>query len=206
MSQQLGKVEKPSASKFRAGRKLFFVPLVFTPLQPEPALSELVNRYWDQVQGQVKNLEEKLSRVKKVYHELIPAGGKKGLKAIETLSRGSHQIVKNILDKGAKLQSIEDRDLLAEFMDWSKCLAVGLQSQAVIARVYQSYIEVQKRRTDQIAEKIDRTLKSEETGVLVMREGHQVQFSSDIQVFYVAPPSLDEIKRWLRAHQTEPQV
>jgi hypothetical protein len=206
MSQQLGKVEKPSASKFRTGRKLFFVPLIFTPLQPDPALSELVDRYWDQVQGQVKNMEEKLSQVKKVYYELIPIGGKKGLKAIEALSKGSHRIVKNILDKGAKLQSIENGDLLAEFMDWSKCLSVGLQSRAVIDKVYQSYIEVQKRRTDQIAEKIDRTLKSEETGVLVMREGHQVQFSSDIQVFYVAPPSLDEIKRWLRARQTEPQV
>jgi|TARA_B100000315_G_scaffold249373_1_gene280485 hypothetical protein len=206
MSQQLGKVEKPSASKFRTGRKLFFVPLIFTPLQPDPALSELIDRYWDQVQGQVKNMEEKLSQVKKVYYELIPIGGKKGLKAIEALSKGSHRIVKNILDKGAKLQSIENGDLLAEFMDWSKCLSVGLQSRAVIDKVYQSYIEVQKRRTDQIAEKIDRTLKSEETGVLVMREGHQVQFSSDIQVFYVAPPSLDEIKRWLRARQTEPQV
>ena len=206
MSQQLGKVEKPSASKFRTERKLFFVPLIFTPLQPDPALSELVDRYWDQVQGQVKNMEEKLSQVKKVYYELIPIGGKKGLKAIEALSKGSHRIVKNILDKGAKLQSIENGDLLAEFMDWSKCLSVGLQSRAVIDKVYQSYIEVQKRRTDQIAEKIDRTLKSEETGVLVMREGHQVQFSSDIQVFYVAPPSLDEIKRWLRARQTEPQV
>ena len=206
MSQQLGKLEKPSASKFRTGRKLFFVPLIFTPLQPDPALSELIDRYWDQVQGQVKNMEEKLSQVKKVYYELIPIGGKKGLKAIEALSKGSHRIVKNILDKGAKLQSIENGDLLAEFMDWSKCLSVGLQSRAVIDKVYQSYIEVQKRRTDQIAEKIDRTLKSEETGVLVMREGHQVQFSSDIQVFYVAPPSLDEIKRWLRARQTEPQV
>ncbi len=206
MSQQLGKVEKPSASKFRTGRKLFFVPLIFTPLQPEPALSELVKSYWNQVQEQVRNLEEKLSEVKKVYHELIPVGGKRGLKAVETLSRESHRIIKSILDKGTKLQSVEDRDLLAEFMDWSKCLSVGLQSRVAIARVYQSYIEVQKRRADQIAEKIDRTLKSEETGVLVMREGHQVQFSSDIQVFYVSPPGLDEIKRWLRARQTEPQV
>lgn len=206
MSQQLGKVEKPLASKFRTGRKLFFVPLIFAPLQSEPVLLELVNRYWGQVQEQIGNLEEKLSKVKKVYHELIPVGGKKGLKAIEPLSGGSHRIVKSILDKGAKLQSIEDRDLLGEFMDWSKCLSVGLQSRVVIARVYQSYMDVQKRRDGQIAEKIDRTLKSEETGVLVMREGHQVQFPSDIQVFYVSPPGLDEIERWLRARQTEPQV
>ena len=206
MSQQLGKIEKPSASKFRTGRKLFFVPLILTPLHPEPSLSELVNRYWDQVQGQVKSLEEKLAEIQKVYHELIPAGGKKGLKAIAALSRGSHRIAKSILDKGAKLQSIENKDLLAEFMDWSKCLSAGLQSQAAIAKVYQSYVEVQTKRADQIAEQIDRTLKSDETGVLVMREGHQVQFSSDIQVFYVAPPSLDEIKRWFRTRQAEPQI
>jgi len=96
--------------------------------------------------------------------------------------------------------------LLAEFMDWSKCLAVGLQSQAAIARVYQSYIEVRKRRNDQIAKKIDKTLKSDETAVLLMREGHQVQFPPDIQIFYVAPPSLDEIRRWFRARETEPQA
>ncbi len=206
MSQQLGKVEKPLASKFRAGRKLFFVPLIFTPLQPEPVLSELVKRYWDQVQAQLKNLEEKLPQVKKVYHELTPTGGKKGLKAIKALGTGSHRIVKGVLDKGAKLRPIEDGDLLAEFMDWSRCLAVGLQSQAAIAKVYQSYIEVQKRRNDQIAKKIDKTLRSDEAGMLLMREGHQVQFPSDIQVFYVAPPSLDEIRRWFRARQTEPQA
>ncbi len=206
MSQQLGKVEKPLASKFRAGRKLFFVPLIFTPLQPEPVLSELVKRYWDQVQAQLKNLEEKLPQVKKVYHELTPTGGKKGLKAIKALGTGSHRIVKGVLDKGAKLRPIEDGDLLAEFMDWSRCLAVGLQSQAEIAKVYQSYIEVQKIRNDQIAKKIDKTLRSDEAGMLLMREGHQVQFPSDIQVFYVAPPSLDEIRRWFRARQTEPQA
>ena len=32
-----------------------------------------------------------------------------------------------------------------------------------------------------------------------MREGHQLQFPSDIEVFYVAPPALDEIKRWSRS-------
>ena len=38
-----------------------------------------------------------------------------------------------------------------------------------------------------------------------MREGHQVQFPVDIQVFYVAPPGLDEIKRWVRERESEGQ-
>lgn len=206
MSQQMGKIEKPLASKFRAGRKLFFVPLIYTPRQAEPSLMKIISRYWDQVEEQLKNLEEKLSPVKKVYHELIPSGGKKGLKAIKAFSEGSHRIVKVTLDKGARLRPVDDGELLAEFMDWSRCLAIGLQSQAAIAGVYQSYMEVQKRRNDQIAKRIDKTLKSDETGMLLMREEHQVQFPSDIQVFYVAPPGLDEIRRWFRAHSTKPQA
>ena len=206
MSQQLGKVEKPLVSEFKAGRKLFFVPLVFTSPQPEPELLELVNHYWDQVQVQVTSLADKLSRVKKVYHELIPNCGKKGIQAIKELSTGSHRFVKSVLDNGAKLQPIEDSDLLAEFMDWSRCSMVGLQSQAATSKVYQSYIETQKRRNDQIARQLDKTLKGNEAAVLLMREGHQVQFPSDIEVFYVAPPSLDEIKRWFRAQQSESQA
>lgn len=206
MSQPMGKIEKPLASKFRAGRKLFFVPLIYTPRQTEPSLIEIVNRYWDQVEEQLKNLEEKLSGVGKVYHELIPSGGKKGLKAIKVFSEGSHRIVKAILDKGARLRPVEDDELLAEFMDWSRCLSIGLQSQAAIAGVYQSYMAVQKRRNSQIIERIDKTLKSDETGILLMREEHQLQFPSDIEVFYVAPPGLDEIRRWFRAHGAGPQA
>ena len=36
-----------------------------------------------------------------------------------------------------------------------------------------------------------------------MREGHQIQFPSDIQVFYIAPPSLDEIQRWSQKSETK---
>jgi guanylate kinase len=91
-------------------------------------------------------------------------------------------------------------------MDWSKCLAVGLQSQKAFTKVLESYTEAQKRRNDHIARQIDETLKDNESGILLMREGHQVQFPSDIQVFYIAPPSLDEIKRWLRGRATETQT
>ncbi len=207
MAEKLGKVEKPAADKFRKGRKLFFIPLIFMPIKPEPDILELTNRYWEQVQGQVKNLEEKLTKAKKVYHELVTSGGSEGAKAIEQLNTGSHRIVKSVLsNRGARLQPIEEGDLLAEFMDWSRCLATGLQSQKVFSQVYQSFLEVQRKRNEQIAKNIDKTLKGDQIGVLLMREGHQVQFPSDIQVFYIAPPSLDEIKRWFRERETRPPV
>jgi hypothetical protein len=90
-------------------------------------------------------------------------------------------------------------------MDWTRCLAIGLQNQEVLTKVYESYAEAGKNRNEHIARQIDDTLKTDEIGILFMREGHQVQFSSDIQVFYVAPPALDEIKRWLRDQEVKRQ-
>ena len=88
-------------------------------------------------------------------------------------------------------------------MDWSKCLFVGLQNQKVFTKVYEYYTETQTKRNENVAQQIDDTLKSGEAGILFFREGHQVQFPSDIQVFYIAPPALDEIQRWLREREDE---
>jgi hypothetical protein len=137
MSEQLGKIEKPSVEQYGAGRKLYFVPLIFSPTEPTADLLEKVNGYWDQVEAQVTNLELKLRKVHKVYHELIALGGEDGVKGIEELNKESYRITKGRLDKGAELQLIEDGELLAEFMDWSRCLAVGLQSQKAFTTVYE---------------------------------------------------------------------
>jgi len=203
MTEQLGKIEKPSAEEYRTGRKLLFVPLIFTHREPPGDFAELVKQYWEQVETQVSKLETTLNKVHKVYHELIPVGGKEGLKAIKELNSGSYQIANARLKKKAKLQPIEDSEVLVEFMDWSKCLVIGLQSSKVFTQVYEAYTEAQKKRNVHIAKQIDETLKGNETGILLMREGHQVQFPADIQVFYVSPPSLDEIKRWLRDREAK---
>jgi hypothetical protein len=203
MAEQLGKIEKPHRENYSSGRKLYFVPLIFAPLQPLPELKELIDRYWREVEIHLANLETKLGRVNKVYHELVPAEGEKGVKAIEDLNSNSYRIIKVRTDNGAILQAIEDVDMLTEYMDWGKCLAAGLQNNAVFDKVYEHYKESQKKRNSHLSRQINETLKENEVGILLMSESHQVQFPPDIQVFYVSPPALDEIKRWIRARQTE---
>jgi hypothetical protein len=124
------------------------------------------------------------------------------MKTIEELSEKSHKIIRACLEKKAQLEAVEENDILTEFMDWSRCLIIGLQNPKVVSRVYDSYMEAGKKRNEYIARKIDETLQENEIGLLLMRENHQVQFPPDIQVFYVAPPALDEIKRWLREHES----
>ncbi len=201
MSEQIGKIDRPPSADYKKGRKLFSVPLIIAPSETEAGLSERIERYWGEVEAQVRKLEASLCEAHKVYHELIPFGGEKGVEAMEELSSGGYRVAKARLEKGAELQPVEDGELLLEFVDWSRCLAIGLQSRKVSSEVYESCVEAQGRRNDHIAKRVDETLGSDEVGLLLMREGQGVKFPPDIQVFYVAPPSLDEVRRWLWDHQ-----
>jgi hypothetical protein len=203
MAEELGRIEKPPAEKFKKGRRLYFIPLVYYGEGLPEDYLEKFNRYWEQVSSQIAELELKLGKVSRIYHELVSSGSEDGVKTIKTLNERSHGIVQVCLDKGAQMEALEEADLLAQFMDWSRCLLIGLQSQKVLAMVYESYQEVSKKRNEYIASKIDKTLKPDEIGILLMRESHQLQFPPDIQVFYVAPPALDEINRWLRERETK---
>ncbi len=203
MAEELGKIEKPPVESFKKGRKLYFIPLVYGGKDlPEDYLQKF-NKYWEQVEKQVAELALKLGEVNRVYHELVAASGEEGLKVIADLSEKSRKIVGDCLEKQAQLEPVEDNDILTEFMDWSRCLIIGLQNPRVMSRVYESYLEAGKKRNEYIARKIDETLKENEIGLLLMRENHQVQFPADIQVFYIAPPALDEIKRWLRENEAK---
>ena len=198
MAEELGKIEKLPVDKYKKGRKLFFVPCVYLGGGLPEEYNQKFNQYWEQVKTQIDELSAKLGEINTVYHELIPVSGKEGVASLKELNSQGYKIIKSGLDKKARLEALEDTDLLTEFMDWSRCLVIGLQNPKVLSTVYDAYSKVSKERNESMARKIDETLKDNEVGIILMRENHQVQFPSDIQVFYVSPPALDDIKRWLR--------
>lgn len=203
MAEELGKLEKPNVEEFKKSRKLFYIPLVFNPPEADDKFQAALNRYWGEVQSHLNSLEEKLAVAKKVYHELVDEAGEDGLKMIEQLNSGSFRVVKDRVGKGLEIVAVEDAALLGEFMDWGRCLASGLRSQKVFTVCYESYVKAQEQRNEFIAKKINETLSSEEAGIFIMREGHHIQFPSDIQVFYISPPALDEIRRQIREQDEE---
>ena len=169
MAEELGKIEKPSVDKFKEGRKLYFVPLLYMGEDTPIEYVALFNKYWEQVTKQLVELESKLGIVNRVYHELIPAAGEEGCNAVKELNEKSHSLIQTTVIKGAKMEALEDSNLMTEFMDWGRCLLIGLQNPEVINRVYDSYMESGKKRNEFIAEKIDETLDSDEIGILFMK-------------------------------------
>ncbi len=198
MAEQLGKIEKLEVEHFRQGKKLYLVPLIYSGDEAPDEYKEKCSHYWQQVAEQLNNLASKIGKVNRVYHESIFQPGEAGMKAVERLSPSSYQIAKSQFDNGAILETIEEKELFEEVMDWQRCLMLGFISEKVASKVSEFYVEAAKKRNELIANKISETLADDEAGLLFIREGHSVQFPIDIEVFSVFPPALDEIHRWLR--------
>ena len=97
----------------------------------------------------------------------------------------------------ATMRQLEDGELVAEHSDWQRVLTMGPASQKVLQASLEGYQETLAARYRGIADRINEDLDAGDCAVLFIREDHQVQFPTEVQVFYVAPPSLDALKRWL---------
>jgi len=202
MPEQLGRIERLEAERYRHGKKLYVVPLVYTVEGSPDEYKEKCSRYWQQVAEHLANLAAKIGRVARVYHESIFEAGEHGLRALERLNPNSYQIAKAQCDSGASFEAVEERELFEEVMDWERCLMFGFLSNKVASKVSELYAEAVKKRNESIARKIGQTLEDDEAGLLFITERHSVQFPGDVEVFSIFPPALDEIHRWLRDQAT----
>ena len=193
----LSRMPKPDAERFRKGRKLYLVPLFVVPMEVPEDLSGLLDRYWTGSHQHIANLESALGPVSRIYHETVFLPGEEGAMLVEQINPRGYGMLRERLDAGAALEALEEQALVEESTDWQRCLTVGLVSQKVTALAMQSYIDVTGKRYESMASKIDETLGEDESGILLVGDNHRVQFPSDIEVFYVSPPALNDIRRWI---------
>ena len=204
MTQELGRIDRPAAEQYRGRRKLLLVPLVYSPAPPfgpgsgEPEGAAALQNYWEQMQTQVAALENALGGLQRIYHESITAGEDEGMEQLQAGDRRSHAFVAGKRESGAVLEATEDIEILLETLDLQRCLMIPLTSPTVASRLQEWHAEANRRRYEHIAARIDETLTEDGAGLLLISERHQVQFPSDIEVFYVSPPALDEFRRWLQ--------
>ena len=198
MSEPLGRVERPTVESFQARRKLYLVFLVFTHESAPPEYNQRCERYWAQVREQLARIESKAGVAAHIYHESVYAQGDEGLTLLQKMNRFSHEIAQSRCAGGAVFEPLEDRELAAEVGDWERFLMMGFASSNVGELVRDLYSQALKKRNEYVISMLDGTLGAGEAGVLFVSEGHRLQFPSDIEVFSVVPPALDELHRWLR--------
>jgi len=202
VSEILGKLEKPEADQFKTGRKLYLAPLVFAKKDSPKEYLEKVELYWKQVGEHLANLEGKIGKIKKIYHESNSFSGEQGLSIIQQINEKVYPLIKEKCDQGAEMQATEDLELFTQSLDWGNCLRV-VMTQTAFEKISGFFWDISTKRFNHIAQRIDETLGENEAGALFISEGHSVQFPSNIQIFYVSPPVLDEIRRWFREKAKE---
>ena len=201
-AQELGRVERPPADRFQGKRRLLLVPLMFAPpAEPDAEITDgqlIHDRYWEQVRTQIDALASGLGGLHRIYHESLVEGGESGLAYLQMAYRHAHAMIQVRCQAGAALEATEDLDLITETLDLQRCLMIPFTNDLVAVRIQDWLSESTRSRYEHIGSQIDQTLQPDETGLLLINERHQVQFPADIEVFYVAPPALDEYRRWLQ--------
>ena len=200
-AQEIGRITRPATANYQGKRKLLLAPLIQLPVPPDripPEGAAIMARYWEQVDVQVRAVQNALGSVSHIYHENLPEGGAAGLGYLEAGAPGSHPLVSGLVDAGAALETAESMEIMAETLDWQRCLMQPLMSRAAASRLQEWFADASRRRYEFIANAIDSSIGDDETGLLLINERHQVQFPQDLEVIYIAPPALDEFRRWLQ--------
>ena len=206
MAQELGRIQRPPASQYDGRRKLLLVPLVYGPQADNAEGAAVLQNYWEQMQTQVEALEGALGGLQHIYHESLTVGGDEGLEQLGAADQRSHGFIAGKTKSGAVLEPTEDMDVLLETLDLQRCMMIPLASTSVASRLQEWHSDSNRQRYEHIANQIDSTLGENETGLLMISERHQVQFPSDIEVFYVSPPALDDYRRWLQNWMEQQQA
>lgn len=197
MSKPITQIPKPEAVQYSGSRKLLLVPAyIFSPEVPEDG-KKILASYWSEVEEQILNLQTALGTVTRIYHEGLCYDGDAAIKILAGLNPYANSFIERLSGSSSTIIATETRAIMEENADWQKCLTVGLMSETVREIAINGYQNSTAKRFEHIGSTIDETLNDKEVGVLFIREDHKVQFPKDIQVFYVAPPSLDNLKRWI---------
>jgi len=197
MAQEFGRVERPSPGSFQGKRKLFLVPRLYEPPADAEEGITILQRYWDQIRSQVASLESGLGPIKHIYHEGLTEGGEQAAAYLEVMDQRCHTFLEAKSQAGATLEATENEEVLGETIDLQRCLMLPLTSNNVATKLREWFADGIRRRYEHISSRINETLGENEVGLLMINERHKVQFPADIEVFFVAPPALDEFRRWL---------
>ena len=206
MAQELGRIQRPSAAQYQGKRKLLLVPLVYGPQTDNAEGAAVLQNYWEQMQTQVEALEGALGGLQHIYHESLTVGGAEGLEQLGAADQRSHGFVDRKTKLGAALEATEDMDILLETLDLQRCMMIPMASTSVASKLQEWHSDSNRQRYEHIANQIDSTLGEDETGLLMISERHQVQFPSDVEVFYISPPALDEYRRWIQNWMEQQQT
>ncbi len=148
-----------------------------------------IANFWDEVERDVEALGIDTEKLR-IYQDGLPCAGALGERIVrETAERGSrnYQIIRRLMDRGAKIEATESPELLRKEYDYIKAFLeakTGAEREEALKRYDQAKDKLMEDRDAFIAQSINSTLKDGETGLLFIGASHNVipKIAKDIDV------------------------
>ncbi len=184
-------------------RNIFIVRLVQAIPELE-GFDQVLNSYWDAVRNQLERQQIGTGAIRHIFIETVPGRGEDARVDLQGMNPAALSLVQHLTANGAEIQEFEDKDLLAELIDWGICASQQLTSNKVRQAVATGHAESVGLRNDHLAKRLNDTIKDGDTA-LVLAVSSQLPIPDSIERFIVSPPELDQLERWLRAKMEEVQ-
>ncbi len=141
---------------------------------------EKITKFWNKVEKTLDKLNLDWPKVR-IYQDGLPVSGELAQKMVEQVAaQGSknYQIIKKLMEKGAIIEITESKELLLKEYDYIKQF-IQADSEEKKTKALKEYEKAKdnliKERDSFIANKINQTLKEDETGILFIGAHHQVK-------------------------------
>lgn len=169
---------------------------------------EIVSRYWKRI-GRFLGTQKIKTLV--IYQDSLAKGGKVGRKIIEEGAEGespNHKLVLKLLKGGARLERTEDPTLLKREYRLIERISKGSSLGRIFWSLWYKLCKgsLLRKRDRFVAERIAKTLKKKEKGILFIGAHHGVEayLPKDIRVMRLRDPKI--IKNYYRSLTAKREV
>lgn len=198
-SKELGKIPKTKIENISLKRKAYLVTML--PNIPSSVeYTEKIKKYWNAVDLQISQLESKAGVVKKILIEGIIGQGDDAELMLEQSTPQALSLIKTRRSSGAILESYEDKELFEKLFDLGRCLQMGLVNKEIADLLTNKYKDISEKRHQHLIRTLDETVEEGEALLLIGSDLQSV-IPDDMEKFFVSPPELDEVTRWIRDQQ-----
>ncbi len=199
MSEELGKITKPSAENSALKRKLYLVQNIQNYFPENKEFKVLLEEYWSSISDQLDKLEKTAGLISYIHIEGMWQEFDDASKAISESNPDCINIVKERVKSGSKYKAIEDEAIYKTLIDWTRIAQLGFISEDVKKIVEENYSLVATKREESISAKINELKESEAALFIISSGGHK--YAEDIEMFNIIPPTLDKMNRWIQENQ-----
>tara|TARA_B110000438_G_C15804554_1_gene646693 strand:+ start:2005 stop:2697 length:693 start_codon:yes stop_codon:yes gene_type:complete len=199
MSEDLGKIQKPSAEEVILKRKIYLVQNIQNYFPENKEFVSLLKDYWISISGQLEKLEKTAGTISYIYIEGMWQSLTETKKVIKESNPMSYEFISGIADASSEYKPIEDEQIYKTLIDWTRIAQIGFISEDVKKIVEDNYSKIIDIRQKHIESEVNK-LETGEAGLFIISSGNH-KFPEDIELFNIIPPELDKINRWIQDNQ-----